>query len=82
MFGFFKRNNSKKIAMPELVDLENHPIQEGDRVMAFRYDLGVCKLRIIDDKYIYESEESGEQVNWLKMIDASTDRQKVEKIVS
>lgn len=82
MFGFFKRDKNKKVAMPELVDLENHIIQEGDRVTAMRYELGVCKLIVVDDKYIYESEDNGEQVSWLKMIDASTDRQKVKKIVS
>lgn len=82
MFGFFKRNKSKKIAMPELVDLNNNTLQEGDLVKALRYDLGVCKVLILDGKYIYESESSGEKVSWVKMIDASTDRQKVEKIVS
>ncbi len=82
MFGFFKKRNSKKIALPALMDLNNISLQEGDRVAALRYDLGDCKLLIINDQYIYESEDNGEQVSWLKMIDASTDRQKVEKIVS
>jgi hypothetical protein len=82
MFGFLKRNKSKKNTMPQLVDLQNNTILEGDRVTALRYDLGVCKLVVVEGKYLYESEVSGEQVSWLKMIDASTDRQKVEKIVS
>ena len=82
MFGLFKRNKSKKIAMPELVDLNNNSIQEGDLVTALRYELGICKVIILDGKYIYESEGDGKQVSWVKMIDASTDRQKVEKIVS
>ena len=81
MFGIFKRNKSKKIAMPELVDLNNNSIQEGDTVTALRYDLGVCKILVLEGKYIYESKVSGKQVSWVKMIDASTDRQKVEKIV-
>ncbi len=68
--------------MPVLMDLNNISLQEGDRVAALRYNLGDCKLLIINDQYIYESEDNGEQVSWLKMIDASTDRQKVEKIVS
>lgn len=67
--------------MPELVDLNNNAIQEGDQVNALRYDLGVCKLLVIEEKYYYESIDNGKQVIWLKMIDASTDRQKVEKIV-
>lgn len=82
MFGFFKRDKSKKNTMPELVDLKNNTILEGDRVTALRYELGVCKLIVVENKYLYESEDSGEQVSWIKMIDASTDRQKVEKIVS
>lgn len=82
MFGFFKRNKSKKIAMPELVDLNNNTIQESDLVTALRYDLGICKVLVLDGKYIYESEDNGEQVSWVKIIDASTDRQKVGKTVS
>ena len=82
MLGFFKKDKNKKPSLPDLVDLKNNTILEGDRVTALRYDLGTCKLIVVDDKYLYESEDSGEQVSWLKMIDASTDRQKVEKIVS
>ena len=81
MFGIFKRSKSKKNLLPELVDLQNQPILEGDKVTALRYDLGICKVIVIEDKYIYESEADGKQISWLKMIDASTDRQKVEKIV-
>ncbi len=68
--------------MPELVDLNNVIIQEGDLVTTLRYDLGICEVIILDGKYTYQSKDSGKQVSWLKMIDASTDRQKVEKIVS
>jgi len=81
MFGIFKRSKSKNNVLPELVDLHNQQILEGDKVTALRYDLGVCKVLVIDDKYVYESETDGKQISWLKMIDASTDRQKVEKIV-
>ncbi len=67
--------------MPQLVDLNNNIILDGDTVTALRYDLGVCRLLILEGKYVYQSEKNGEQVSWVKMIDASTDRQKVEKIV-
>jgi len=81
MFSFFKRNKSIKNELPELIDLHNREILVGDKVTALRYDLGICKVILVDGKYCYESEETGEQVSWLRMIDASTDRQKVEKIV-
>ena len=81
MFGIFKKSKSKKNVLPELLDLQNQPILEGDKVTALRYDMGICKVMVIEDKYIYESEANGKQISWLKMIDASTDRQKVEKIV-
>ena len=81
MFGIFKKSKSKKDMLPELVDLHNQPILEGDKVTALRYDMGICRVLVIEDKYVYESEQDGKQISWLKMIDASTDRQKVEKIV-
>ena len=46
---------------------------------AMRYELGKCKLLLVDEQYVYESISSGKQVSWLKMIDASTDNQKVKK---
>ena len=81
MFGIFKKSKSKKNVLPELLDLQNQPILEGDKVTALRYDMGICSVLVIEDKYVYESEADGKQISWLKMIDASTDRQKVEKIV-
>lgn len=79
MFGLFKK---KKVGptLPTLKDLENNPLKEGDIVEALRYDLGQCKLLIINDTYIYESLDTGTQVSWLKMIDASTENQKVKKL--
>ena len=68
--------------MPAISDLDNNPLKEGDLVEALRYELGQCKLLVIDNSYIYESLSSGRQVSWLKMIDASTDNQKVKKILS
>lgn len=78
MFGLFKKKE-KKDQLPQLLDLNNNPLVEGDIVEALRYELGKCKLLLIDEQYVYESLDSGEQVSWLKMIDASTDNQKVKK---
>jgi hypothetical protein len=80
MFGFFSKN--KKDKLPLLVDLNDEPLSVGDIVDVFRYELGRSKLIIVDETYFYQSIESGKQVSWLKMIDASSERQKVKKIAS
>mgnify|MGYP001797145244 FL=1 len=76
MFGLFKKKE-KQDKLPQLLDLNNNPLAEGDIVEAMRYELGKCKLLLVDEQYVYESISSGKQVSWLKMIDASTDNQKV-----
>ncbi|MCG8389798.1 MAG: hypothetical protein MJA30_29875 [Cytophagales bacterium] len=78
MFGLFKKKE-KKDKLPQLLDLNSEPLQEGDIVEALRYELGKCRLLRVNEEYIYESLDSGKQVSWLKMIDASTDNQKVKK---
>lgn len=78
MFGLFRKKTKKK-TLPNLQDLEHNPLQEGDLVESLRYDLGECRLILIEGQYYYESLESGKQVSWLRMIDASTERQKVRK---
>ena len=78
MFGLFKKKE-KKEKLPQLLDLNSEPLQEGDIVEALRYELGKCRLLLVNEEYIYESLDSGKQVSWLKMIDASTDNQKVKK---
>ena len=85
MLSFFKRlgkggNSSPK--GPSLVDLDNHPLTEGDRVISLRYELGECILVSAEKGFEYESLSSGKRVSWLKMIDASTERQKVRKILA
>ncbi|UII34496.1 hypothetical protein LVD17_11815 [Fulvivirga ulvae] len=80
MFGLFKKKKQEP-GLPVLKDLENTPLAEGDFVEALRYDLGKCKLLVIDNAYVYESVATGETVSWLKMIDASTENQKVKKII-
>ena len=79
MFSFFRRKKPKK-ALPPLIDLNNQTLQVGDKVLSHRYDLGNCLIKEVDGKIVYESIQSGEQVSWVKMIDAVTDNQKVTKI--
>ena len=81
MFNLFKKKRKEEPNLPELVDLNNLPLQEGDEVESLRYDLGRCRLILSDGSYVYESLTSGERVSWLKMIDAATENQKVKKIV-
>ena len=78
MFGLFKKKE-KQDKLPQLLDLNNNPLAEGDIEEAMRYELGKCKLLLEDEQKVYESISSGKQVSWLKMIDASTDNQKVKK---
>jgi len=75
MLGVFKRK--KKKLLPELVDIENNLIREGDKVELLRYEMGVCELILVQDTFYYQSLTNDKRIIWLKMIDASTDRQKV-----
>ncbi|TRX61230.1 hypothetical protein FNH22_04020 [Fulvivirga sp. M361] len=79
MLGWFKKKD-KKDKLPQLMDLNSNPIQAGDIVEALRYDLGRCELILVNEQFLYRSIESGKEVSWLKMIDASTDNQKVKKV--
>ncbi|MEQ8924866.1 MAG: hypothetical protein RLO81_03575 [Fulvivirga sp.] len=79
MFGLFKKK--EKDTLPALFDLDNNPLMEGDLVEVLRYELGKSKLILVDKVYYYQSVKSGKQISWLKMIDASSDRQKVKKIL-
>jgi len=80
MFSFFKKKKPEK-SLPPLNDLNNHPLGVGDKVLSHRYDLGNCIIKEVDGKIVYESIQSGEQVSWVRMIDAVTDNQKVSKII-
>ncbi|WKN41312.1 hypothetical protein [Tunicatimonas pelagia] len=79
MFGFFKKKQTTHT--PVLADLNNNPISEGDIVQSLRYDLGKCRVIATDKGLAYESMENGKQVSWHLMVDASTDLQKVQKVV-
>ena len=76
MFGLFKKKEKEK----SLFDLDDQQLIVGDRVMALRYELGESILILEDGMMYYQSLESGKMVEWFKMIDASTERQKVRKI--
>jgi len=63
------------------LDLDNNPLQVGDRIISLRYEMGECLIIQSENGIEYESVENGKKVSWLKMIDASTDKQKVRKIL-
>jgi len=63
------------------LDLDNNPLQVGDKIMSLRYEMGECLIIQSENGIEYESVENGKKVSWLKMIDASTDKQKVRKIL-
>lgn len=79
MFGLFKKKKKEKQA-PQLLDIEGKLLAEGDRVEALRYELGECLLTLEGLHYYYESIGTGQKVSYAKMIDASTEHQKVKKI--
>lgn len=79
MFGLFKKKKKEKVA-PTLTDISGEPLMEGDRVEVLRYDLGECTLTLDGQHYYYESVATGQKVSYAKMIDASTEQQKVKKI--
>lgn len=83
MLNFFKKrkNNKSKKSSPILLDLDNNALQVGDRIMSLRYEMGECLIIQSENGIEYESVENGKKVSWLKMIDASTDKQKVRKIL-
>ena len=81
MFGLFKKNKKDKKSLPALIDLDNNVLTVGDLVISHRYDLGRCRIIEAENGIEYESLESGERVSWIRMIDASTERQKVNKIL-
>ncbi len=82
MFQLFRKNSSRKKKQPKLADLDGNPLKEGDIVESLRYELGKCRILLSEEGYIYESLDSGKRVSWAKMIDATTENQKVRKIES
>ncbi len=82
MFQLFKKNSKRKKGQPKLADLDGNPLKEGDVVESLRYEMGKSRIILSEEGYIYESLETGKRVSWAKMIDATTENQKVRKIES
>jgi hypothetical protein len=79
MLRIFKKKPQKK-EPPQLLDMDGNLIQEGDEVIAHRYELGNCKVELEGLQFFYASIHSGERVSYVKMIDAITGNQKVMKV--
>lgn len=79
MAALFKKSKKSGSEL-SFVDLDGIPLSEGDMVISLRYELGRCRIIRTENGMAYESVESGKQVGWAKMIDASTKNQKVRKI--
>jgi len=80
LFSFFKKKSESNKKLPRLADLDDNPLKEGDTVISHRYELGECKIINTENGIEYESISSGKRVSWLRMIDAATEKQKVNKI--
>lgn len=80
MFGLFKKRKKSPGERPGLVDMNQQPLAVGDRVEAFRYDLGISTIVEVEGVIYYQSEANGTLVIWVKMIDAATKSQKVKKL--
>ncbi|MEQ8712276.1 MAG: hypothetical protein RIC80_04630 [Cyclobacteriaceae bacterium] len=79
MFGWFKKKTQEPQAR-KLQDLNNNELAIGDEVDSLRYELGRCTVVETAQGIVYESQETKKQVHWTKMIDASTELQKVYKV--
>jgi hypothetical protein len=77
MFNLFKKKNTTGL---KFEDMDGNALKPGDKVISFRYDLGECILVSGEKGIEYESVKTHERVSWIKMIDASNNRQKVKKL--
>ena len=78
MSGLFNRKSRK--SKQQFVDLEGQSLKVGDTVMSLRYDLGESRIVQTDQGLAYESLATGQQVSYIRMIDAATGYQKVKKL--
>jgi hypothetical protein len=78
--GIFKRKKGK--SKIQLNDLEGQALKAGDHVMSHRYDMGECRIVETETGLAYESLATGQQVSYVKMIDAATGYQKVKRLES
>ena len=78
MLGIFRKKEQEFV----LYDLEGNALEVGDIVLSLRYDMGECKLLKTGNGFEYQPINGGHSVSWLKMIDATTERQKVKKVLA
>ena len=78
--GLFKRKKGK--SKIQFVDMDGQSLTAGDHVMSHRYELGECRIVNTDAGMAYESLATGQQVSYVKMIDAATGFQKVKRLES
>ena len=78
--GIFKRKKGK--SKIQFNDLEGQALKAGDHVMSHRYDMGECRIVETETGLTYESLATGQQVSYVKMIDAATGYQKVKRLES
>jgi len=78
--GLFKSKKGK--SKIQFNDLEGQALKTGDHVMSFRYDMGECRIVETETGLAYESLATGQQVSYVKMIDAATGYQKVKRLES
>lgn len=78
--GLFNRRKGK--SKIQFTDLEGQPLKAGDHVMSLRYDMGECRIVETDTGMAYQSLATGQQVSYVKMIDAATGYQKVKRLES
>jgi len=78
--GLFKRKKGK--SKIQFADLEGQSLKAGDHVMSHRYDMGECRIVETDTGLAYQSLATGQQVSYVKMIDAATGYQKVKRLES
>jgi hypothetical protein len=78
--GFFKSKKGK--SKIQFNDLEGQVLKAGDHVMSHRYDMGECRIVETETGLAYESLATGQQVSYVKMIDAATGFQKVKRLES
>jgi hypothetical protein len=78
--GLFNRKKSK--SKIQFTDIEGQPLKAGDHVISHRYDMGECRIVVTDTGLAYESLATGQQVSYVKMIDAATGYQKVKRLES
>lgn len=74
--------SKKRKSKVQFADLEGQALKAGDHVMSFRYDMGECRIVEADTGLAYESLATGQQVSYVRMIDAATGFQKVKRLES